>query len=134
MDFVIINVHLSPGENKDEQRKAELLNIADWIDQHDAQEQDFYIVGDMNIENAEELQAIMPAGFISLNDECQKTNTATGTSKSYEHVMYRPAQRAALDEIDEAFDFQVINLIDAMRNTWQGLETYPGDPFYFEPS
>ncbi|MCY3869771.1 MAG: hypothetical protein OXG87_09450 [Gemmatimonadetes bacterium] len=126
MDFVVINVHLSPGGNKKKERKAELLSIAQWIDRHDAQEQDFYIVGDMNIENAAELKAVTPAGFVSLNDECRKTNTAAGSSKPYDHVMYRPAR---LDEIDEAFDFQVINLIDQMRGTWRGSETYPGDPY-----
>ncbi len=129
MDFVVINVHLSPGKNKDEQRKTELSNIADWIDQHNARERDFYIVGDMNIEDAEELVEVTPRGFISLNDECRKTNTAVKSSKPYDHVMYRPASRAALDEIDEIFDFQVINLINQMRSTWQGPETYPGDPY-----
>ena len=129
MDFVVINVHLSPGENKGEQRRAELLSIAQWINLNDTQEQDFYIVGDMNIENAAELQAVMPAGFISLNDECRKTNTAAGSSKPYDHVMYRPAERAALDEVDEAFDFQVINLIDQMRGAWRGPDAYPGDPY-----
>ncbi|MDE2725552.1 MAG: hypothetical protein OXI59_19450, partial [Gemmatimonadota bacterium] len=73
MDFVVINVHLSPGRNKKKERKAELLSIAQWIDRHDAQEEDFYIVGDMNIENAAELKAVTPRGFVSLNDECRKT-------------------------------------------------------------
>ena len=126
MDFVVINVHLSPGENKQKERKTELLSIAQWIDHHDAREQDFYIAGDMNIEDVEELQAVTPREFVSLNDECRKTNTATKSSKPYDHVMYRPAK---FDEIDEAFDFQVINLIDQMRGTWQGSETYPGDPY-----
>jgi len=80
----------------------------------------------MNIENAAELKAVTPRGFVSLNDECRKTNTAIKSSKPYDHVMYRPAK---LDEIDEVFDFQVINLIDAMRDTWRGSETYPGDPY-----
>ena len=126
MDFVVINVHLSPGKNKKNARKAELLSIARWIDLNDAQEQDFYIVGDMNIENAAELQAATPRGFVSLNDECRKTNTAVKSSKPYDHVMYRPAK---FDEIDEKFDFQVINLIDQMRDTWQGNSAYPGDPY-----
>ena len=126
MDFVVINVHLSPGKNKKNARRAELLSIAQWIDLNDAQEQDFYIVGDMNIENAAELKAATPRGFVSLNDECRKTNTAAKSSKPYDHVMYRPAR---LDEIDEKFDFQVIDLIDQMRDTWRGSETYPGDPY-----
>ncbi len=129
MDFVIINVHLFPGRNKKKERKAELLSIAEWIDQHGEQEQDFYIVGDMNIEDKAELWDVTPAGFVSLNDECQKTNTAAGKSKPYDHVMYRPAKHAALDEIDEAFDFQIIDLINQMRDTWQSSDPYPGDPY-----
>ena len=129
MDFVVINVHLSPGGNKGGQRSVELLSIAQWIDRHDVRERDFYIVGDMNIENAAELQAVTPAGFVSLNDECRKTNTAAKSSKPYDHVMYRPAKRAALDEVDEAFDFLVINLIDQMRGAWRGPSVYPGDPY-----
>lgn len=129
MDFVVINVHLSPGENKGGQRRAELLNIAQWIDHHDERERDFYIVGDMNIESAVELQTVTPQGFVSLNDECRKTNTAVNSSKPYDHVMYRPAERAALDEVDEAFDFEVINLIDQMRGAWRGPSAYPGDPY-----
>lgn len=126
MDFVVINVHLSPGKNKKNERKAELLSIAQWIDHRNTRERDFYIVGDMNIENKEELRAVTPAGFISLNDECRKTNTTVKSSKPYDHVMYRPAR---LDEIDETFDFQVINLIDQMRDTWQSTSAYPGDPY-----
>ena len=102
------------------------MSIAQWIDLNDAQEQDFYIVGDMNIESAAELQAVTPRGFVSLNDECRKTNTAAKSSKPYDHVMYRPAR---LDEIDEKFDFQVINLIDQMRDTWRDSSAYPGDPY-----
>ncbi len=43
--------------------------------------------------------------------------------------MYRPTKRAALDEVDEAFDFLVINLIDQMRGAWRGSSVYPGDPY-----
>ena len=127
MDFVVINVHLYPDKSNSSRRKAELSSIAQWIDRHDAQEQDFYIVGDMNIENAAELRAVTPTGFVSLNDECQNTNTAGG--KPYDHVMYRPATSEASDEIDEEFDFQVINLIRQMRGTWRNASAYPGDPY-----
>ncbi len=129
MDFVVVNVHLYPGNREAEKRKAELLGIANWIDQNDSQERDFYIVGDMNIQDAAELEAATPPGFVSLNDECRKTNTATGSDKPYDHVLYRPAEHPESNEVDEAFDFQVVNLIDAMRDSWRDASPYPGDPY-----
>ena len=129
MDFVIINVHLYPGASKDEERKAELEAIADWIDAHDETEGDFYIVGDINIEDAKELAEVTPAGFISLNDECRKTNTAAGSSKPYDHFLYRAAAVPKLDEVDEEFDFRVIDLIEEMRDDWRRSGSYPGDPY-----
>lgn len=129
MDFVVVNVHLHPGKREREKREAELLGIANWIDQNDSHERDFYIVGDMNIQDATELEALTPPGFVSLNDECRKTNTAIGSDKPYDHVLYRPAERAELDEIDQTFDFQVIDLIDAMRDAWRDTSPYPGDPY-----
>ena len=129
MDFVVVNVHLHPGARAAEKRKAELSGIANWIDQNDAQERDFYIVGDMNIEHMAELEAVTPPGFVSLNDQCDKTNTATTRNKPYDHILYRPAARPELDEVDETFDFQVIDLIDAMRPAWRDTGPYPGDPY-----
>ena len=119
----------TPGNREAEKRKAELLGIANWIDQNDSQERDFYIVGDMNIQDAAELEAATPPGFVSLNDECRKTNTATGSDKPYDHVLYRPAEHPESNEVDEAFDFQVVNLIDAMRDSWRDASPYPGDPY-----
>ena len=83
----------------------------------------------MNIEHVAELEAVTPPGFVSLNDQCDKTNTATKRNKPYDHILYRPAARPELDEVDETFDFQVIDLIDAMRPAWRDTGPYPGDPY-----
>jgi len=133
-DFVLISVHLQPGGSSDDKarRNHELSSIASWIDENDDQEKDFIILGDMNIENAEELSASTPAGFISLNDEMRRTNTlindtSTHGAKPYDHVMYRPENTG--NEVDVAFDLIVINLIEAMRPKWTSSDSYPGDPY-----
>ncbi len=69
-----------------------------------------------------------PAGFISLNDECVPTNTNVNGPKPYDHVMYNIAYTK---EIDEDFDFKVVDLIVAMKTFWEesSTDSYPGDPY-----
>ena len=103
-----------------------LSAIAGWINDHNAVERDFVILGDMNIEDAAELAEVTPAGFVSLNDECRPTNTNVNGPKPYDHVMVNPAFTT---EADWGFDLQVINLVEAMRSVWVLPEPYPGDPY-----
>lgn len=124
-DFVVINVHLWPDAGSRDERKAELQAIADWVAENDDEEKDFLIVGDMNIESRTELEEVVPAGFVSLNAEVKKTNTAA-TAKPYDHVLYRPAFSA---EVDTEYGFQVVDLIQAMVDRWPGPGAYPGIPY-----
>ena len=107
MDFVLISVHLKPGGSGGEKnrRKHEITAITNWIDANNAVEKDFIILGDMNIEDEEELIDATPAGFLSLNDECHSTNTIAeddeNKGKPYDHVMYSTTHTS---EIDEKFD------------------------------
>jgi endonuclease/exonuclease/phosphatase family metal-dependent hydrolase len=131
-DFVLIPVHLAPNASSSAKRKSELATIQNWIDANDEAENDFIVLGDMNIEDAEELAEITPSGFISLNNECYRTNTllnnaAGGGAKPYDHVIYQPAFTS--DDIDEAFDIKVLNLIDSMKASWTGNLPYPGSPY-----
>ena len=130
LDFVLISVHLKPGSSgaNKERRKHELTAIAGWINDNDGTEKDFIILGDMNIENQEELTNATPAGYLSLNDECVPTNTNINGPKPYDHVMYN---KLYTKEIDEEYDFKVVNLILAMKPFWGGSSTdaYPGDPY-----
>ena len=126
LDFVLISVHRMPGPSEQAQRQQELSAIAGWINDHNAVERDFVILGDMNIEDAAELAEVTPAGFISLNDECRPTNTNVNGPKPYDHVMVNPAFTT---EADFVFDLQVINLIEVMRGAWALPEPYAGDPY-----
>lgn len=130
-DFVLISVHLMPGDGRADaaRRKQELGAIKRWIDAQNVKEKDYVILGDMNIENATELRSVTPTGFISLNDECRPTNTTPKGPKPYDHVMIHPVYTK---EIDWQFDFQVVNLINAMRPYWkkQSSARYPGDEPY----
>ncbi|MBN2037290.1 MAG: endonuclease/exonuclease/phosphatase family protein [Chitinispirillaceae bacterium] len=132
MDFVLIPVHLQPGSSSSEKerRKHELLSISNWVSNQDSVEKDFIILGDMNIYSATELANATPTGFLSLNDECRLTTTnLTGAEggKPYDHVMYNPTFTS--NEIDSAFDFQVINLVEVMKPKWTSTGPYPGDPY-----
>ncbi|MBA7650400.1 hypothetical protein ES703_58204 [subsurface metagenome] len=130
LDFVLISVHLKPGSSgaNKERREHELTAIANWINDNDETEKDFIILGDMNIENKEELSNATPAGFLSLNDECVPTNTNVNGPKPYDHVMYN---KLYTKEVGEKFDFKVINLIIAMKPYWEASssEPYPGGPY-----
>lgn len=128
LDFVLISVHLQPGDGpKNRARRAQELGaISAWIDSHDQAEHDFIILGDMNIENAKELNAVTPPGFISLNDECRPTNTNVNSPKPYDHVMVNTTWT---NEVDLTYDMQVINLLEEFRDDWHSSDPYPGAPY-----
>lgn len=129
LDFVLISVHLQPGDSGSDQarRLEELTAIAQWIDENDEQEKDFVILGDMNIKNIAELGSATPQEFLSLNDECYATNTNLNSPKPYDHVMYNPAHTT---EIDTDTDIHVIDLVEAVRPYWSSTDiTFPGDPY-----
>jgi endonuclease/exonuclease/phosphatase family metal-dependent hydrolase len=129
LDFVLLSVHLAPGASKKERRKIELTAISDWINANNHTEKDFIILGDMNIENCEELQEVTPPRYLSLNDECRKTNTVmtAGSGKPYDHVMYDTV--FTKKEIDLQFDLFVLDLIEAMKDLWKLDDPYPGEPY-----
>jgi hypothetical protein len=134
-DFVVISVHLNPGDKQADQarRKHEVASAFQWISTHNQVEKDFIILGDMNIENKNELTAIMPDGMKSLNDECRVTNTLINNTppdyggKPYDQIFYFPA--FSNDDIDTAFDCEVIDLKKLMKSYWKGPDPYPGDPY-----
>jgi endonuclease/exonuclease/phosphatase family metal-dependent hydrolase len=128
LDFVLISVHLQPGDGPaNRARRAEELNaIAAWIDSNDQVEHDFIILGDMNIENAAELAAATPPGFISLNNECRPTNTNVNAPKPYDHVMINTTWT---NEVDQTYDMQVVNLLEELRDDWHSSAPYPGAPY-----
>ncbi|MDA3813295.1 MAG: endonuclease/exonuclease/phosphatase family protein [Candidatus Cloacimonetes bacterium] len=128
IDFVLISVHLKPNDDVESsnRRKQELSAIKYWIAENDDVEKDFIILGDMNIYGEEELADVMPEGFVSLNDECRRTNTSK-TPQPYDHVMYNPEFTT---EIDNLYDMKVIDLIEVMREYWNPENgVYPGDPY-----
>jgi len=127
MDFVLISVHLKPGNGTSDKarREHELNSIETWINRNNNIEKDFIILGDMNIYNIAELNRVIPQGFISLNDECLSTVTS-GTGMPYDHVMFNNTHTK---EIDTQYDLKIINLIETMRPYWAYEEDYPGDPY-----
>ena len=70
VDFVVISVHMRPMGRKGEmvryaqaKRVAEFQSIALWIEEqrafHPSMEEDFFIMGDMNVEDADEMGAFL---------------------------------------------------------------------------
>lgn len=131
LDFVLISVHLQPGKERRNaiRRLHELDTISRWIDVKDVDEKDFIILGDMNIEDCDELEEAMPSEFVSLNGNCLATNTNVNGPKPYDHVLYRPVYTQ--NDIDGAYQFTVVNLIEEMRDDWDEstMGEYPGDPY-----
>jgi hypothetical protein len=90
------------------------------------------ILGDMNIENCEELTAVLPSDYSSLNSECLPTNTNINSPKPYDHVMYPPSASGA--EIKTDRGVTVIELTEVMRRGWpRKLGRYPGRPYNHDP-
>lgn len=129
-DLVFISVHLMPGSGRSARarRAHELKSIAAWISSRTGIERDYVILGDMNIEDCNELTAVLPEDYASMNHECQATNTNVRSPKPYDHVMYRIDSTKL--EINTAQGMTVINLIEEMRQRWPANHgPFPGDPY-----
>lgn len=132
-DFVLVSVHLKPGNtNADrDRRKEELDAISAWIDANDSTEKDFFVIGDMNFKNCAEITNIIPNGFSALNSgsDCLNTNTNVNGPKPYDNVIYPASSNI---ELFSGGEFQIINLIEAMRVAWfeDFNQPYPGEDPY----
>lgn len=132
-DFVLVSVHLKPGDSSSDKsrRQHELATVASWIDANDATEKDFFVLGDMNFKNCAEISAILPSGFQALNsgNDCQMTNTHVTKRRPYDNVIL---SATAAGELANSGQFEVINLIEAMRLAWfeDFTQPYPGDAPY----
>jgi hypothetical protein len=129
LDFVLISVHLKPGgAASDAARRAhELAAIQVWRQAQSGSERDFIILGDMNFEDCDEIGSGVPAGLTSLNTECLPTNANVNGPRPYDNVLYDEQQTT---EMDGAFGFVVINLIEAMASHWNAADgVYPGNPY-----
>ena len=133
LDFVLVSVHLKPGgASSDAVRRAhELSAIRTWWQSQSGGERDFIVLGDMNFEDCDEIGSGVPTGLTSLNTECVPTNTNTNRPHPYDNVLYDDEQTT---EIDGAFGFVVVNLIQAMASHWNPADgIYPGNPYVHDP-
>jgi hypothetical protein len=125
LDFTLISVHLNTGEEPmDEERRAEeLAAVATWIGDRTESERDYFILGDFNFINENELDAFSP--FKSLNASMDPTNTSW-TPRAYDHVFYDPLPSP---EVDTEFGVEISDLVQEMRPFWTDPAPYPGDPY-----
>lgn len=134
LDFVLISVHLQPGagSKNTKRRSHELKSIHKWIFKNNSSEKDFIILGDMNIEDKEELEDLNLKDYLSLNEDCVRTNTLINLNVNngampYDHVMYNTVYTT--DDIDLDYGFVVIDLVKVMKPYWTNNSTYPGNPY-----
>jgi exonuclease III len=128
-DFVLISVHLQPNASSAarKRRAHELASIAKWIDKNDnAEEKDFIVLGDTNIQSCNELEKIMPTGFTALNSECKDTVTAL-VSRPYDQIFYLSEPTGK--EIDKEHGFGVIDLVKEAKDQWTSDDPFPGHPY-----
>lgn len=126
-DLVFISVHLQPGGGAaaTRRRAQELGAIHDWIDGQTGAERDFVILGDMNIEDCDELEDVVRVGWVSLNSECRPTNTNINGPKPYDHILLNTRDTRA--EIPP--DVFILDLLAYMEPRWSGPDAYPGRPY-----
>ena len=131
-DFVLISVHLQPGTSKKDERrrKGELFEVAKWIEENDSVERDFFVLGDMNFEDCDEISKILPDALSALNagDSCLMTNTNVNSPRPYDNAIYPTSNTSSLFLGGQ---FEVIDLIDEMEDDWfEDFTTpYPGSPY-----
>ncbi|MFC2082000.1 endonuclease/exonuclease/phosphatase family protein [Candidatus Bipolaricaulota bacterium] len=127
-DFVLISVHLQPGSGTADaaRRKHEIDSVAGWIADSNTSEEDFIILGDMNIQDCDELASFLPLGFQSLNSGCVPTNTNPSSPRPYDQVLFSPS---ASTEIDQAYGLHVVDLVGVLEESWEGESPYPGNPY-----
>lgn len=131
-DFVAVNAHLRPNGSAESRRRRlqEMQFMKAWTATQKQQktESNFFLIGDMNIEDQAELQNIQQSGWISLNtDARQNTNTNIRNPKPYDHVFLLPQMNP---EVQLLNNFKVTSLIEVMRKFWTDLtREYPGDPY-----
>lgn len=125
-DGVFINVHLRPnaGNASTARRREELRATREWIEQNctaESGELDCWIIGDMNLENENEIRQNLPeasataAAWTSLNLVARATNTNPNSPRPYDHVMLQPERSPSVRTQD---NFRVIDLVEAMQSRW----------------
>ena len=129
-DFVLVSVHLRPGSGpfNRRRRKVELNGIRRWMERRmkRTSEQNYIILGDMNINKGKYLERTTPKGFVSLNYNNLPTNTNIHSDKPYDHVMIVPENNP---EIPVEDNFMVYDLVKMAEKYWSFNIPYPGDPY-----
>jgi hypothetical protein len=112
IDFVLINVHLHSTQTRDNEtekdagliRANELFHIYKWIDKMQAiyPERDFITLGDMNVVNCKQLEAIstefkakmvaasmtLQDQMATLNENCHQTNISSKDPKPFDQIIF----------------------------------------------
>ena len=134
-NFTLVSVHLQPGNGSEDRlrRKGEIKELLEWSTNQWESNKDFFVIGDCNIYDQNEMLPYQSTGVHTLNVNFASTNTkmyeSTSKGEPYDHVFHF----ASSTEDVLPNSFEVIDLINALKPYQSSLsfflEPYSHDPF-----
>jgi hypothetical protein len=133
-NFTLISVHLQPGNSSEDRirRNGELRELFNWSTSQSESNKDFFVLGDCNIYDKNELSPYISIGVNGLNSNYSSTNTkmyeTADKGEPYDHVFhFRASDEDVLDK-----SFEVIDLMGELK-AFQNSISFPLEPYDHDP-
>lgn len=116
-NFTLVSVHLQPGNGSEDRlrRKGEIKELLEWSTSQWESNKDFFVLGDCNIYDQNEMLPFQSTGVHTLNINFASTNTKMYESASkgepYDHVFH--FAQSTEDVLPNSFE--VIDLMSALK-------------------
>jgi hypothetical protein len=129
-NFTLVSVHLQPGNGVEDRkrRQTELTELVNWSSTQWESNKDFYILGDCNIYDQNEVSSFSAQGVIGLNDHFQSTNTkmyeSVAKGEPYDHVFHF---KYSIEDL-VAGSFKIIDLMGELKKN-QNSSLFPLEPY-----
>ncbi len=129
-NFTLVSVHLQPGNGSDDRlrRKGELTELFKWSTTQWESNKDFFVLGDCNIYDQNEMLPFQSTGVKGLNVNFSSTNTkmyeSAAKGEPYDHVFHF----ATSTEDVVSNSFQIVDLMAALRS-FQSVISFPLEPY-----
>ncbi len=129
-NFTLVSVHLQPGNGSEDRlrRKGEIKELLEWSTSQWESNKDFFVLGDCNIYDQNEMLPFQSTGVHTLNINFASTNTKMYESASkgepYDHVFH--FAHSTEDVLPNSFE--VIDLMSALK-PHQSSISFPLEPY-----
>lgn len=129
-NFTLVSVHLQPGNGSEDRlrRKGEIKELLEWSTSQWESNKDFFVLGDCNIYDQNEMLPFQSTGVHTLNINFASTNTKMYESASkgepYDHVFHFTQSKE--DVLPNSFE--VIDLMNALK-PHQSTISFPLEPY-----